>query len=28
MKILENFKDSVYKKSLIDLVRYTIERTK
>jgi len=28
LKILDNFKDSVYKKSLIDLVQYTIERTK
>jgi len=28
LKILDNFKDSVYKKSLIDLVRFTIERTK
>jgi len=28
LRILDNFKDSVYKKSLIDLVQYTIERTK
>ena len=28
LKILDNFKDSVYKKSLIDLVQFTIERTK
>jgi octaprenyl-diphosphate synthase len=28
LKILDNFKDSVYKKSLIELVQFTIERTK
>jgi octaprenyl-diphosphate synthase len=28
LKILDNFKDSVYKRSLADLVRFTIERTK
>jgi octaprenyl-diphosphate synthase len=28
ISILDNFKDSVYKKSLIDLVQFTIERTK
>jgi octaprenyl-diphosphate synthase len=28
LKILDHFKDSVYKRSLIDLVQFTIERTK
>ena len=28
LKILDNFKDSVYKRSLADLVQFTIERTK
>ena len=28
LKILDNFKNSVYKKALIDLVQFTIERTK
>jgi octaprenyl-diphosphate synthase len=28
LSILDNFKDSVYKKSLIDLVQFTIERTR
>jgi octaprenyl-diphosphate synthase len=28
LSILDNFKDSIYKKSLIDLVQFTIERTK
>jgi octaprenyl-diphosphate synthase len=28
LKILDNFKDSVYKRSLVDLVKFTIERTK
>jgi octaprenyl-diphosphate synthase len=28
LKILDNFKDSVYKESLINLVQFTIERTK